>query len=102
MGSGAGVSAFWTPGSCGGLGTTASQTASRGRPSAPNTKKRPRQPSVASSRGDRNSPTRLPAIPNHCNCKVMNSIQGGLLECKERVEYGGRMCGGRMGGGGGG
>ena len=55
------ASALATPGRSGGFGTTASQTASRGNPSAPKTKKRPRQPRVDSSSGDRKSPTRFPA-----------------------------------------
>ena len=61
MGSTGAASAFCTPGNWGGLGTMASQAATRGRPRAPKTKKRPLQPRVASRRGDRKSPTRFPA-----------------------------------------
>ena len=61
MGSTGAASAFCTPGSWGGLGTMASQAPSSGNPRAPKTKKRPRQPSVDSSRGDKKRPTRLPA-----------------------------------------
>ena len=78
MGSTVGVSAFRIPGSWGGLGTTASQTAKSGSPSAPKTKKRPRQPSVASSRGDRNNPTRLPARQRSC---CHNNILPLRLQC---------------------
>ena len=61
MGSTGAASAFSVPESLGGVGTMASQAASRGSPRAPKTKKRPRHPSIASSRGDRKRPTRLPA-----------------------------------------